>query len=154
MLLMGLFILTSSFASVNVINPPLKASEIFFPVGKTGMKISLLELSQIKVKDLELLTGRKMDLIDRTSFKLAQKQVRKSINNDGTINSKKVEKYLQQRGGETGFHLGGFALGFLLGLIGVLIAYLIKDDKKRNRVKWAWIGWILWAAIVIISYAA
>jgi len=31
-------------------------------------------------------------------------------------------------------------LGFLLNLVGVLIAYLIKDDYKSNRVKWAWIG--------------
>ena len=47
----------------------------------------------------------------------------------------------------SGFHLGGFALGFLIGPIGVLIAYLIDDDKKRNRVKWAWIGLIAWVVI-------
>ncbi len=23
----------------------------------------------------------------------------------------------------------------------VIIAYLINDEKKHNRVKWAWIGW-------------
>jgi hypothetical protein len=41
-------------------------------------------------------------------------------------------------------------LGFLLGLIGVLIAYLIKDDKKRNRVKWAWLGLLAWVVIWLI----
>jgi hypothetical protein len=35
--------------------------------------------------------------------------------------------------GETGFHTGGFVLGFLLNLVGS-IAYLIKDDYKSNRV--------------------
>jgi len=153
-LLMGLFILTGAFASVDVINPPLKASEIFFPVGKTGQKISLLELSQISVKDFQALMGHKMDLFDRLSFKAAQKKVRNQINLDGTINGKKFEKLLTQHSGETGFHLGGFALGFLVGIIGVLIAYLIKDDYKHNRVKWAWIGWGAWVVIWLILLAA
>ena len=47
-------------------------------------------------------------------------------------------------------HLGGFALGFFIGLIGVLIAYIIEDDYKRNRVKWAWIGW----GVFVVFYVA
>ena len=141
MLLMGLFIIISSFATSTVTTPPLKASEIFFPVGKTGMKISLQNLANIKVKDFELLTNQKLKFFDRLAFKAAQKKVRENINDDGTINNKKILKALsKQRGGESGFHFGGFALGFFLGLIGVLIAYLINDDYKSNRVKWAWIG--------------
>ena len=135
-----LLCLNVSFASVTVITPTLKASEIFIPVGKTGQKISLLELSQIKIKDFELLRGQKMKFFDRLAFKAAQKKVRDNIDRDGTINNKKIVKVLGQRGGETGFHLGGFALGFFLPLIGVLIAYLINDDYKKNRVKWALIG--------------
>ena len=50
------------------------------------------------------------------------------------------------------FNLGGFALGFLLGLIGVLIAYLINDDKKSDRVKWAWIGLAAWIVILILVF--
>jgi hypothetical protein len=46
-----------SFASVTVIIPTLKTSEIFIPVGETGQKISLLELSNINIKDFELLRG-------------------------------------------------------------------------------------------------
>jgi len=39
--------------------------------------------------------------------------------------------FLKRAGdGSLAFYIGGFALGFLLGLIGVLIAYLINDDKK------------------------
>jgi len=66
---------------------------------------------------------------------MTQKQLRKTINRDGTFNQKKAEKFLSRYAdGSSGFHAGGFFLGFLLGLIGVLIAYLIKDDKKKNRV--------------------
>lgn len=141
----ALAVITSTFASITPLSskePVLRADRMFFPVGKSGKTISLLELSRISVKDFQALTGRKMSFFDKMSFKVAQKKVRDNIDRDGTINNKKIQKALQNKskGGETGFHFGGFALGFFLGLIGVLVAYLINDDYKRNRVKWSWIG--------------
>jgi uncharacterized membrane protein len=69
------------------------------------------------------------------------------------VNSKKLEKFLKKADG-SGFHLGGFALGFLLGLIGVLIAYLLNDEKKSARVKWAWLGLltavVLWVIVAVL----
>ena len=150
LLLVALLIIGGSYATTTVIEPKLNAAELFFPVGKTGKQISLLDLSRISIKDFQALTGQKMNFFDRMGFKVAQKKVRNKINTDGTISSKKFEKFFNQRGGEKGFHLGGFALGFLIGVIGVLIAYLINDDHKKNRVKWAWIGFAVWIAIVLI----
>lgn len=145
-----LFIFHGTFASSRVVRPPLNASEIFINVGKTGQSISLLELSRIKVRDFEKLTGKSLKFFDRLTFKAAQRSMRNSINDDGSLNNRRIEKFVQKAGGEGGgFHGGGFALGLLLGLIGVLIAYLINDDKKRMRVKWAWIGWAIWVAIVL-----
>lgn len=150
--LMAFAIMAQSFAAVSVTVPPKKASEVFIPVGNTGKQISLQELSQMKVKEFEAFTGRDMKLADKVTFKMAQRELRKNISHDGTINSKKLNKFFTQKvDGTTGFHLGGFALGFLLGLIGVLIAYLLNDEKKKNRVKWAWIGV---AAIVVIYILA
>lgn len=138
------FTFATSFpqSSRNPKNPVIHADQFYIPVGKTGKKISLLDLSKISVRELQSLTGQKMNFIDKMKFKLAQKKLRDNIDNDGTINNKKIQKALslQKRGGETGFHFGGFALGFFLGLIGVVIAYVINDDYKRNRVKWSWIG--------------
>ena len=89
-----------------------------------------------------------MNFFDKLGFCIAQKRLRNNISYDGTFNSKKFEKLMKKRAGNgEGFQAGGFFLGFLLGLIGVLIAYLINDDNKRNRVKWAWIG--LGAAVAI-----
>lgn len=129
----------SSFATSGFVVAHKKATEIYLPVGNTGQKISLMDLSTIKVKDFEFLTGKHLKFFDRMGFKLAQKKLRKNINADGSITNSKYEKFFSEDH-STGFHLGGFALGFLVGLIGVLIAYLINDDNKQNRVKWAWIG--------------
>lgn len=75
-----------------------------------------------------------MRLFDRIGFSLAQKQLRESINNDGTFNSKKMQKALKRAGdGTTGFHIGGFALGFLLGLIVVLIAYALRMTRNPTE---------------------
>lgn len=135
--------------------PPVKASEVYIPIGKNGEKISVFDLSRIKIKELQQLTGKKMSFFDKLGFKAAQKQLRNNINYDGTFNSRKIEKFMKKKmaAGE-GFQAGGFFLGFLLGLIGILIAYLINDDQKRNRVKWAWIGFGAWIAILLIVLAA
>jgi hypothetical protein len=152
---LSVILLNGAFAAEKASKPPLKASEIFLPVGKTGKIISLFELSTIKIKDFETLTGKKMKFFDKLTFKGAQKQLRNNINNDGSFNSKKIEKLMKKsRGDGEGFQAGGFFLGFLLGLIGVLIAYLINDDQKRNRTKWAWIGFGAWIAILLILIAS
>jgi uncharacterized membrane protein YqaE (UPF0057 family) len=89
------FILTASFASTEVTKKPaVKASEVLIPIGKDGQKISLLDLSRIKAKELESLTGQKMKLGDKIGFKIAQRQLKKSINPDGTINNKKLNRAL------------------------------------------------------------
>ena len=146
----ALLVLTASFAStIIVVKPRLKASEIMIPIGN-GKSLSVLELSELKIKDLEALRGEKMKFSDRLVFKAAQNKLRQNINPDGTIDNKKLLKNAKRFGGESGFHFGGFALGFFIGLIGVLIAYLIKDDYKSNRVKWAWLGFLFSVLIGVV----
>ena len=93
-----------------------------------------------------------MKMAERFAFHKMQSKLQKGINNDGTIRSKKLNKFFGDGAEGKGFHGGGFALGIILGVFGVIIAYLINDDKKRNRVKWAWIGWALWIALVLAFY--
>lgn len=131
----------------------LNAREVMIPIGGTDQSISLQALSTISAAELEKLTGREMGFADKMAFKSAQRKLKRSIEEDGTISSKKLKKHATLIDGETGFHLGGFALGFLIGLIGVLIAYLINDGKKPNRTKWAWIGLAAWVVIILISLA-
>jgi hypothetical protein len=136
---------------------PVNSREVFIPVGNTGQLISLMDLSQISVKDFETLSGKKMKLADKIKFKLGQRQLRKNINDDGTFNSKKLENYFeasQKKGLLTGISWAGLALGLFLSLIGVLIAYLITSKESNgSMIKWAWIGAIIslivWGAILI-----
>ena len=158
-----LFAFIAGFSSVNsttnsipssAAKPPLKADEVYLPVGKTGHLISLMDLSRISVKDFETLSGEKMKFSEKVQFKLSQRQLKKSINEDGTFSRKSIEKYLTKPpvGGGGVFSLGGLLLGLFLSLIGVLIAYLIGKDNK-SRIRWAWIGAIIslivWGAVLI-----
>jgi hypothetical protein len=150
----ALSIMISSFAAFPLVDKPAKkASEIMIPIGK-NMQISLLDLAMISPSQFEKLTGKKMNLVDKAGFRIAQKDLRKSINSDGTVNNQKIAKLLKKADGSSGFNLGGFALGFLLGLIGVLIAYVISDDNKKARTKWAWIGFlaalVLWLLVFVV----
>lgn len=148
----GLCLFLSSFAITKPIErPPVKANQVYLPIGKNGERISLMDLSTIKARDLEKLTGKKMSLFDKIGFKISQKKLRAGIRSDGSFKNKKLQKAFDGDG-TTGFHIGGFALGFLLGLIGILIAYLINDGKKRNRVKWAWIGLLAWIVLVLALF--
>jgi hypothetical protein len=140
--------------SVPAIKQPIKANEIYLPVGNTGQFISLMDLSRISVKDFETLSGKKMKFLDKVNFRIGQRKLKKSINQDGTFNKKSVEKYFTDPTGPGGgFSLLGLALGFFLSLLGVLIAYVIAGADKRSRVTWAWIGaaisLIIWIAILI-----
>ncbi len=156
--LLACFILLSSFVATPVVAPATKnvvkpvevnAKNVLIPVGgKAGVKVSLYELRNMKQSQLEVITGRKMNFFESLAFSKAQKQLKKQINDEGVVTGNKLKRAMgASSDGTSGFHLGGFALGFLVGLIGVLIAYLINDDKKRNRVKWAWIGFAAWVVI-------
>lgn len=152
-LLFAALMLNVSIAVSPVANgvKPLKATEIMIPIGKTGEKISLADFSKLTPKEYEKLAKVKLGFLNRIAYKRAMKKLRNSIAEDGTINNKAYQKAFSSAvDSDSGFHIGGAALGFLLGLIGVLIAYLINDDKKSNRVKWAWIGLAAWVVICLL----
>src|SRR5688572_14973536 len=94
-LILALSVVTASYAAPSSVSPgkkeKLNASEVFVPLGKSGHKISLMELSTIKAKDLEKLTGKKMKLSEKVAFKMAQKRLANNIEKDGTINAKKMD---------------------------------------------------------------
>jgi len=92
-LALGMSIATGFASSAVSPAPPaplIKATEMRIPVGNTGKFINLQELSTIKVADFEKMTGKKMGLFRRMEFKLAQKQIRHSIDKDGMVTRTKA----------------------------------------------------------------
>lgn len=146
-------IFATSFASTGFRYAPAKATNIYIPIGN-NTKISLMELSTMKVKDYEKLSGRHLNFFQKITFKAGQKKLRNSFSADGTITNKKLLKAVSNDGITTGFNIGWFALGFFLGLIGVLLSYIINGDQdvKKNRQKWAWIGFGVWVVILILLF--
>ncbi|HEV2832353.1 MAG TPA: hypothetical protein VGW31_10280 [Hanamia sp.] len=140
----------TSFASSGFNALPKNAADVYLPMGN-NTQISLMDLSVIKVKDYQKISGKHLNFFERIAFKAGQRNLRKSISEDGTITNKKLLKAIESGDHSTGFHIGGFALGFLLGIIGVLLAYVIggDEDVKKNRAKWAWIGFGLYVVIVV-----
>jgi hypothetical protein len=152
-LILSFSLIATSFAASSYFYIPKKATEIYIPV-TANKQISLMELSTMKVKDYENLSGKRLNFFQKIAFKNNQKQLRKSIAADGTIKNDELVKSASASDLTTGFHLGGFALGLFLGPIGVLIAYLIHGDASvdKNRIKWSWIGFavafLLWLLII------
>lgn len=129
----------------------LNANTIMIPIGKTGDKISLAAFSKLTPAAYEKLAHVKLGFFDRIAYKKAMRKLNKSIELDGTITNKKVALLVKPIDDPlNGFNLGGFALGLLIGLLGVLIAYLINDSNKSSRIKWAWIGFAVWIALILV----
>lgn len=84
--------MVQSFAAVNVELPARKASEVYLPVGNTGKTVSLQALTTMSVKEYQSVTGQHLKFADKVAFKLTQKELRKTINADGTVNAKKMER--------------------------------------------------------------
>lgn len=91
----ALAVVISSFAATVVETPSKKASEIFVPIGKKGAKISVLDLSRISVKDFQTISGRHLKLSEKIGFKVVQRELRKSISPNGTIEKTKLLKALK-----------------------------------------------------------
>ena len=139
-----------SYASFVIDPTEKKASDIYIPVG--DVKMSLQDLSVISVKDFQKITKTHLGYFERFAFKGAQKKLRNSINTDGSVKNNRTITTLENAANADGFNALGFFMGLILGLIGVAIAYIAKDEKdiKRNRIKWAWIGFGTQIALALL----
>jgi hypothetical protein len=121
-------------------NPDAKSIKVVLPW--SNQTISLAELATLTPKQYKALTGKKLTLAEKIQLKISQRQARKLIEKDGTVNAEKWKK-------KFGFfdrwswHWGGFALGFLF-LIGPIICLFINDDYKWDRF---WTAMTVTAAI-------
>src|SRR2546423_4098951 len=72
-------------------------------------RAAMEEFVKLTPKQYGELRGKKLSFVEKIEFKVLQR---------------KLKKQLYYGDDSTGFNIGGFALGFLLGLIGILLAYI------------------------------
>jgi hypothetical protein len=83
------------------------------------------------MNEIEAKKGSKLNWKEKLAFKLLKKKVESKMKPDGKKKTKAID-------------VVGFILGFLLGLIGVLLAYIIDKEKY---IPSAWYGFL--AAVVL-----
>lgn len=108
----------------------------------SGMNVQ--EFLALTPKKYRELTGEKLSLTQKISLKIAQKKIKKAIRNNEKIDSTTMANAVDT----SDFNIGGFILGLLLSVIGVLIAYLIGDSSV---IKWAWIGFGIALVIYLLA---
>ncbi len=102
-----------------------------------------INLATFKVKDYELMTGKKMHLKEKIAFFFAKRALaRASKTVDADILQNKVRMDTDD------FNIGGFLLGLVFGLLGVLIALLFGN----NAFKWALRGFLVWLVLLLLYF--
>jgi hypothetical protein len=129
-----------SSGAVLPVEPLKKESTAVSPMSTMTVE-DFLSLTPKKYKEL---TGEKLSLTQKISLKLAQKKIRKALKNNENIDAATMANAVDT----TDFNIGGFILGLLLSVIGVLIAYLIGDSSV---IKWAWIGFGVFLIIFLLA---
>jgi hypothetical protein len=125
--LYSIFILTVFFSLFNTsfaaISTPTTVSGIQAKASKPEVfKPTKADLKSMSIAEIEAKMGHKL-----------------------TWKQKLAVKLLRKKGGDGSFGIG-FALGFFLGILGVLIAYFAFDDEEKTR-KGAW--WGMGAALLL-----
>lgn len=102
----------------------------------------LKNVQQLTPKNIKQATGKRLTLDQRIGlFLLKQISVKKSRQATQFFAEKEVDSLK--------FNWGGFLLGLLLNIAGLLIAYLIGD---RRKIKWAWLGFAFSSVILLLLF--
>lgn len=107
------------------------------------LSLTLKQIISLTPKEYKKITGKKMSFGQRLSLKFVQYKIKKQLSRNQVINLTEANTDIDA----TDFSFAGFLLGFLLSILGVLIAYLIGD---RRKIKWSWYGFGFGALIILL----
>ncbi|MCB0656221.1 MAG: hypothetical protein KDC57_08805 [Saprospiraceae bacterium] len=102
--------------------------------------ITVAEYSQMRIKDLQELSGHKLKWQEKVSFKLTQRAIKKKLRRGEAFDFDASSSYR--------FNIGGFLLGFFLGVVGVLLSLLFGRNAFRSSL----IGLLCWVIILLIVF--
>ena len=109
------------------------------------------EFLSFSSKDYFELKGTKMSFKQRMALRMAQRNLKKEIKNN-SIDENSIMNYDEAMGnGESSFKIGGFLLGFFLGLIGVGLAYIFSSDSDFIKSTWKGLGaWVILLLVLVL----
>lgn len=137
---------TSNVESKEVAKEDVKVNLDLYPVKSNSMSVkTFLSLSP---KDIYAATGNKLSFKEKMGLKIAQKELKNKVKENQIDENTIVELDKQMGYGESSFNLGGFLLGFFLGLIGVGLAHIFSDDKDFRRSSWKGLG--VWVILLLV----
>lgn len=105
---------------------------------------NLNDFVNMSAKDVAKATGEKLSFKEKVALKLVQRQVKRQMKK-----GERVDLPTSYEKAAPSINIGGFILGFLLGLIGVLIALIIDRDLVTSALY----GFLAWLVIVLVIVA-
>ncbi|MFT3843658.1 MAG: hypothetical protein QM725_01290 [Lacibacter sp.] len=103
---------------------------------------TFLSVTPSKIQEM---TGTKLSFGQKVSLRMAQAEVKRNLKKGKEIKMAEMGKKA-----EGGINFLWVLVGLVLGITGVLIAYLTREGHDDNRVRSAWIGFGISAIISII----
>lgn len=142
MLSMNAFTVSASFSK-----PETKSEVVETKPAPTGLQdLTAEQLLSLTTKGYQELTGKKMSFKDKFVLKYVQQNIKRDLRKTGEVD---IKSYFDD--GSMRFNIGGFALGFFLGLIGVALAHIFSNNKSFRRSSWYGVGAVLILAIIIAA---
>jgi hypothetical protein len=150
LVVVALLLAFSLNASV-IVQSKVYPGSIMLPLFNSGKMISLNDFMKLKPSGYKKLTGKRMNLKEIIGLKIVQHHLKNAINMDGSVNMKKLS---DDENDSIWNNLNWVALGFFLGPIGLLIAVIINDDSRHQRIQWTGIGFgFLCFALLLYIFA-
>lgn len=148
-----LIVLSAAIVTHAAILPPSKVNNEH-AIEKAGLE-SIKKFSTMTFIEYETMLGHKASRLEKFAFERMQKKSVKMLDENGNLRSKYERKFNSMYEGSGGSFFGGFALGFFLGAIGLLLAYVaFKDGGQKKRITGAWWGFGVATILFIIVVAA
>ena len=136
------------YSATTIVFKDPQADQVFITLTGTSISMNLIDYIQLKPLDFKTLTGHKLTFKETIALKITQKRIKKTIRKDGTVDVLAFDKQAKE---PFKWHWGGFFLGLLLPILGMVIAAFIKDDQRKNRTTSACIGTLI-ACIAFIIF--
>lgn len=129
LLCFGMMLSNNTYAAL--VAPANAKQEVVAP----NSSISIEDIKTLSTKEIEEKVGHKLNWKQKLAIKLTKNKLTKA---------EKAEEKPDVQGG-VGI---GLLLGFVLGLIGVLLAYVVFKDKET--IKGSWFGLLAAVALILI----